>query len=307
MDQKNMHDVALADNMLMRWNMGLDSSLVSAKEGAMLQKIFIAIIASIPSYDSVLTPPPGRNYPVIFVSKQALFEYLEIDPRRDPGAYRRIAGLFKRLVHIAHIDEESFEGNKGRFKYGNIFMSIAGSSDGHFFEVEINSNYAELLGSIATMGQYTRLLTADVGKLKSKFSIALYRFMMSYSNKTELTFTTRQLKKLFGLGESDYVRKDGTFDRYSFERRTLTPALKEIDEKSDSISIMRQPYGKSRFRYFGKTDTKQYGIVYSIRYIWKNPQELTKEDRKITEIFHEEEFPREVREFDLFGFGKDDK
>ena len=65
------------------------------------------------------------------------------------------------------------------------------------------------------------------------------KWMLTNPDFYGVPYSTKKLKMIFGLSKDDYMRKNETFDRNSFERYTVNKAVKEINEKSKCILNLR--------------------------------------------------------------------
>lgn len=96
---------------------------------------------------------------------------------------------------------------------------------------------------------YTIIQLEQAKRFKSRFSYNLYMNLLSWReyNKEGFRFyTTKQLKEMFGLGQDDYVRNNGKFDRNSFERYTVEKAITEINELTNLRVIWKKNYKENR-------------------------------------------------------------
>lgn len=82
---------------------------------------------------------------------------------------------------------------------------------------------------------YTKIEIEQTKNFKSKFSMALYLNLLSWTNgenESYRFYTTKQLKEMFGLSKDDYCKKDGKFNRTEFEKKTIEVAIKEINQNT---------------------------------------------------------------------------
>lgn len=94
---------------------------------------------------------------------------------------------------------------------------------------------------------YTKIEIEQTKNFKSKFSMALYLNLLSWSNGEDENYrlyTTKQLKEIFGLSKDDYCKKDGKFDRNNFEKYTIEVAIKEINQNTR----MKVKYKKNKIK-----------------------------------------------------------
>lgn len=181
------------------------------------------------------------------INKKELFNYLDIE--KETKRYTRIKGEFEQLAHNSFVKFDTTDGFCQGFLICNIRLAK------NTFYVQFNDYYLPLVQELAN--NYVRLLDDDVISFNSKFSMMLYQNLMK--DKWKLTnvdylgidYSTRKLKMMFGLSIDDYMR-DGHFDRYNFERKTINKAVKEINEKSKCIKNLtyRKVKKGSRIQYY---------------------------------------------------------
>lgn len=130
---------------------------------------------------------------------------------------------------------------------------------------------------------FTRIPLDDTLSYKSRYAIILQRYLTSlYRTGKEnaqiqwFDFTTEQLKTIFGLTKDDYVKKDGKFDRWNFEKKTLQIACDEINSKSACMRIVE--WEKERAR----------GVIY-YRIAVMNATKIKKEPPVIDTDIEEEQ------------------
>lgn len=150
-------------------------------------------------------------------------------------------------------------------RYRDIFKGLKEKSAIEFYDPEKKLNY---LGSVMTevifpesekskiilttgtllkpyllklLNTSAFLYLDEVINFKSDFSLRLYLYFKSWNRYNAGTdefesnmryLTTKQLFALFNLDSDAYHRKDGKFDRYTFERYTIQVACKEISENT---------------------------------------------------------------------------
>lgn len=198
------------------------------------------------------------------INKKELFNYLDIE--KETKRYTRIKGEFEQLAHNSFVKFDTTDGFCQGFLICNIRLAK------NTFYVQFNDYYLPLVQELAN--NYVRLLDDDVISFNSKFSMMLYQNLMK--DKWKLTnidhlgidYSTRQLKMMFGLSIDDYMR-DGHFDRYNFERKTINKAVKEINEKSKCIKNLT-------YRKVKKGSRIQY---YLFTYNYIDPQKVVEDAR----------------------------
>ena len=163
------------------------------------------------------------------ILKKHTFDWLGFTSK---DKYSRIR---KEMSNLAKNSFVEF-GDDENFCMGFLFTNVR--TDRNFYYVTINQYYEELL--INFKNRYVKLLTREVLAFNSKYSMMLYQVLLKLKNKNDnITFTTKQLKELFGLKKDDYIRKDGSFSRLHFERRTIDVAVKEINTYSTIIQNLK--------------------------------------------------------------------
>lgn len=220
------------------------------------QKLFYICLASLKQGIN------SRNE--VGINKKELFNCLDIE--KETKRYTRIKGEFEQLAHNSFVKFDTTDGFCQGFLICNIRLAK------NTFYVQFNDYYLPLVQELAN--NYVRLLDDDVISFNSKFSMMLYQNLMK--DKWKLTnvdylgidYSTRKLKMMFGLSVDDYMR-DGHFDRYNFERKTINKAVKEINEKSKCIKNLtyRKVKKGSRIQYY----------LFSYHYI--DPQKVVEDAR----------------------------
>lgn len=220
------------------------------------QKLFYICLASLKQGIN------SRNE--VGINKKELFNCLDIE--KETKRYTRIKGEFEQLAHNSFVKFDTTDGFCQGFLICNIRLAK------NTFYVQFNDYYLPLVQELAN--NYVRLLDDDVISFNSKFSMMLYQNLMK--DKWKLTnvdylgidYSTRKLKMMFGLSIDDYMR-DGHFDRYNFERKTINKAVDEINKKSKCIKNLtyRKVKKGSRIQYY----------LFSYHYI--DPQKVVEDAR----------------------------
>lgn len=137
---------------------------------------------------------------------------------------------FKKLIKNSMVEWENPE-DAENFECGFLLTKYITTRNKVF--VYINPEFMPHLEFL--LKNFTMLLSSDVYNFHSGFSFDLYKALMLHHRKIYLvnhhTFTTKELKTIFGLKKTDYTSKSsGRFDRYNFEKRTIAVAVREINE-----------------------------------------------------------------------------
>lgn len=229
----------------------------STRFSVMQQKLFYVCIASLKH---------GINTKnEVEINKQELFNCLGIE--KETGRYTRIKGEFEQLAHNSFVEFDTTDGFSQGFLIYNIRLSK------NTFFVKFNDYYLPLVQELAN--NYVRLLDDDVISFSSKFSMMLYQNLMK--DKWKLTnvdhlgidYSTKQLKMMFGLSKSDYMRKNDSFNRSEFEKKTINKAVDEINKKAKCIKNLT-------YRKVKKGSRIQY---YLFTYNYIDPQKVAEDAR----------------------------
>ena len=231
------------------------------------QKLFYIALASI---------NPLQEDNEVVINKSYLFDYLGL---KSENKHTGLKEMFRKLAPKTWIEFEDEDGN-----WDSGFLISGVRSTRKNIIVRFDSYYLPLLTHLST--NFTRLLSDDVVEFNSKFSMMLYQFLMRYNDNTKtmgpITLSTKQLKKLFGLGDEDYCRKNGKFDRVSFEKKTLNVAIQEINEKAECISNL------SYIKIYEHRKVKCYEFQYKTH----DPQKIADEKNQ-TELISQVKQARE--------------
>lgn len=109
--------------------------------------------------------------------------------------------------------------------------------------VRFMDTYLPLLDDLSD--NFTTFFLDNIAKMKSKHAINLFTYLKStyYPIRPEqrVQISLEELKKIFELDETDYVRTDakrkGWFDVTNFRKRVLEPAIVEINENFSGMRI----------------------------------------------------------------------
>lgn len=201
----------------------------------------------------------------VIIDKKDLFDYLGL--AQDASRWTTLRYQLKKLRYNSEI--EFSDGD--HFDDGQLIIGARSCKDG--VHIRFDPYYLPLIQELAN--NYVRLLDDDVVSFCSKYSMMLYQNLLK--DKWKLTnvdylgidYSTRQLKMMFGLSKDDYVKKDGYFNRTTFENRTIDIAVKDINEKSKCIQNLR--YEKVK-----KGNRVQY---YLFTFNYTDPQKVAEDAR----------------------------
>lgn len=171
----------------------------------------------------------------------------------DGAFYTNLRKQYRSLAKKSYV-EFNLGNEDNDFCDGFLLTSIRSNKRKGSLTIDFNSRFKKSLQYCKLA--YTRVPLDDTLAYISKFAIILQRYLTSiyrvgkgYAQIQTFDFTTKQLKEIFGLAESDYCYKTGKnkgkFKRTEFESRTLATACNEINLKS---ACMRVEWIKERSR-----------------------------------------------------------
>lgn len=168
------------------------------------------------------------------IDKEELFEYLHItNSHRHADLRKSVVKLMQSSFVQFGTDEEFCDG----------FLIVGARTTRKKVYIGFNTYFLPLIQELAD--NYVRLLDDDVTSFDSKFSMMLYqnllkdKWMLTNPDFYGIPYSTKKLKSIFGLSKDDYMRKNETFDRKNFEKKTINKAVEEINEKSKCIVKLR--------------------------------------------------------------------
>lgn len=125
---------------------------------------------------------------------------------------------------------------------------------------------------------YITFLSDDIYNFKSKFTFALFEELRLHCDTRRTnyrTYSTKELKDLFGLSKDDYM-SGGRFDRYNFEKRVLDRAIEEINQsKMMSIypSIGNHITKSGTMKLYEKIKKNGSIVGYRFKYVVRTKQQ----------------------------------
>lgn len=132
--------------------------------------------------------------------------------------------------------------------------------------IRMNSDYLSLFGNLDR--NYITMWSDDIFKMHSERAIKFYELLRLNSDTrlsiNEGTVGIKTFKGLFGIpkdGEGSYMRKNGHFDRYTFEKRVIDPVCADLSN-TDMIQLIVQSNGK----YYEKIKRGNRIIAYKFNW-----------------------------------------
>ena len=260
MNQKN-ETYQFPDNDLHNQIIAMDNELAKQATNFTVeeQRLFYITLASI---------KPNQKSSIIEIDKKAVLDMLGFQSQNQ---YSRLRPMFTKMIKKSLI----LSGDDEIWNDGFLFYKCRTTKKKIY--IYVDDEYIPLL--IKLQPGFTRLLSDDAISFKSKYSMILYQQIMRLNNKGDfgVGFTTKELKTLFGLSKDDYVKKDGHFNRTTFENRTIDVAVKDINEKSKCIQNLRYEKRKKNGRvqgyvfFFDYTDPNEFSTyLEEFRTIYKD-------------------------------------
>lgn len=252
MNQKN-ETYQFPDNDLHNQIIAMDNELAKQATNFTVeeQRLFYITLASI---------KPNQKSSIIEIDKKAVLDMLGL---KSQDKYSRLRPMFTKMIKKSLI----LSGDDEIWNDGFLFYKCRTTKKKIY--IYVDDEYIPLL--IKLQPGFTRLLSDDAISFNSKYSMILYQQLMRLNNKGDygVGFTTKELKTIFGLSKDDYVKKDGHFNRTTFENRTIDVAVKDINEKSKCIQNLRYEKRKKNRRvqgyvfYFDYTDPNEFRPTYN--------------------------------------------
>ena len=197
----------------------------------------------------------------VFIEKKEFINKLGLS---NSHAYTDIRNSFKNIIKNSYI--QFTDGDN--FNDGVLICNV--KTNKKYFIVKFNREYLPLIKDLSK--NYTRLLNDDVISFSSKHSMMLYQNLMRLSLYCKcIKLTTKQIKDFTGIDEKGYCRKNGKFDRHSFELNVIRKSVDEINEKSNCINNLE--YSKE---YDGRKVK-----CYSFSFEYVDPNSIGKENNYI--------------------------
>ena len=195
-----------------------------------------------------------KNSDLVRLKKTDVFEKLGL---KSQDRYSRLKKTFKSMQMKTFIDLKI-----GRDELmGIVIISFKSDYKSEYFDLRINPDFMPYLEQLGNF--YAKLELDSIVQFQSKFSLALYKYMMSWNNQNydnERYLTTKELKELFGLKEDDYV-SNGKFMRNGFEKKTIDVAINEINNKVQGLFV-------------GYTKIKKNGRILAYSFEWADMSKM---------------------------------
>ena len=207
-------------------NILVRSKMVASKEQ---YDLFMLIISQLNPYQ--------KNDPTVVIYKEDLFKKLGLKSR---DRYSRTKKTIKEMSKNTWLEINEKTKNDVQDIAGFLIVGMESTYKSDHFLIKMNPDFLPFMQQLKAF--YVTFELDSILKFSSSFSQRLYTYICSWKDIGEVALTTEELKDIFGLTNDDYIRKDGKFDRYTFEARTVDIAAKEISE----LTSLRITYKKTR-------------------------------------------------------------
>ena len=232
----------------------------STRWNALELKLFYAVISQIRTRDD-------KN--IIRLKKADICDVLEIEKTNS-------SKLREQFVKMMQKSFVQFDGsNEEEWKDG--FLVTHAASSRHTIEVGLNHTFIPLLVELEK--HFTSFYLDNIGHFKSKNSVILYQNLKSWFNRnyqvTHKKYSLIELKKMFEIGEKDYMVKRGknkdriTFDTFTFKSRTLDVAVEEINADPIKSGMKIGAVETIKHRGFVWGYDIEYTLIDAQGHIWK--------------------------------------
>lgn len=197
----------------------------------------------------------------VIISSDELKEKLGID---NSHMYTDISECFNGLMKKLLINVKQGKCSDNYFIITNI-ERINGN-----YHITFNRKCLKEIEYISK--KYYKINYEDMISFCSKHSISLYKIIIRVSQFANgFRLTTDELKNMMNIEEQSYCRKNGKFDRHSFELNVIRKSVDEINEKSNCINNLE--YSKE---YDGRKVK-----CYSFSFEYVDPNSIGKENNYI--------------------------
>ena len=189
-------------------------------------KLFLAAVSQIQSIDA-------ESW--VKMNKDDVIKATGIDNSRN----------LRDLFESVRIKSGVHFGNDEIFDDGNLIRRV--KSTRSTVSVQFEDAYLPLVQHLQQ--EFIKLQLRNVQGMKSKYSIALYLDLKSHYDKRHTvmhwTYSMDEIKALFNISKTDYVRKNGKFHTGDFYKYTLAVAEKEINQPGTGMRIMIETLHKN--------------------------------------------------------------
>lgn len=213
----------------------------------------------------------GGNSNVIELDKEEITDALGLK-LDSSGRSKYLREAFRKLARDSEVHWT--DPNDAEIWSDDFLILGRRSTRGKIF-VTINPVFMPHLENLVKNTPYLTIWSTDVYGFKSRFSFALFEELRLHYDTRYITnyrtYSTKQLKEIFGLGRDDYMRpKDkGGFDRANFEKRALDVAIEEINRTKMMQILPNGSNSKGNMVFYKKHKKNGYVTGYEFKYFVK--------------------------------------
>lgn len=176
---------------------------------------------------------------------------------KDNKNYEYYKNIVKELIKTSYV--EGVINNNEIMGYAVPMVETIPNEELITFKFTLFSKFLPYFQQLRN--NYTVIQLEQAKRFKSRFSYNLFMNLLSWKEKDNVAayrfYTTKQLKDLFGLEKDDYCKKNGKFNRYEFEKKTIETACNEINEHTN----MRVEWKKNYLSNSNRVSNYQFEFV----------------------------------------------
>lgn len=207
------------------------------------------------------------NSNIVELKKKEILECLNL----KINVHAQSTYIRKAFQKLARDSEVHWTDPKDKERWLDAPLILSRASERGKIFVEINPYFMPHFEELLKDKSFITMFSTDMYHFSSRFSYTLFDELRIHYDSRTLTnhrfYTTKELKKMFGLKKKDYTRKDGSFNRFEFEHRTLEVAIKEINE-GKMMAIL--PFGtkpEGGYLFYRKHYENNKVTGYEFRYL----------------------------------------
>lgn len=208
----------------------------------------------------------GGNSNIVELKKKEILECLNL----KINIHAQSTYIRKAFQKLARDSEVHWTDPVDRERWLDAPLILSRASERGKIFVEINPYFMPHFEELLKDKSFITMFSTDMYRFSSRFSYALFDELRLHYDSRMITnsrfYTTKELKKIFGLKKKDYTRKDGSFKRFEFEQRTLDVAIKEINE-GEMMSILPMDRKGENWQFYKKHYENNKVQGYEFRYL----------------------------------------
>jgi len=219
-------------------------------------------------------PVLGRD-PLTNIQQKIIMAAISLILKNEKGDHKQTAYSVsvQEFIELCGIDRKSIyndikeELSTVRGKGIQVKKIEKDHKTGELYEVDDDVNWFQKISYIKRKGQITFKFTEDIldyltnghytwyylktaARLKGKYTPVLYEILRSWRKQGKVTYSLSHLKKLLGMQADEY------HEYGQLNLRVLKPAITEINEKDNDITVSFKP---------NKDGKKVIGVTFNIK------------------------------------------